>query len=94
MGYYSDHTASMAVGNVNREFSKYKKRTKKLRKLYKDGKFSEEAMEKAYSEFTGIYSHVLDYVFCEGPNFGKTTNASAAKTLSCYIAKQKVCFPK
>lgn len=68
MGYYSDHTASMAVGNVNREFSKYEKKAKKLRKLYKEGKLSEKALEKAYSGFTGIYSHILDHVFWEEPD--------------------------
>lgn len=65
MGFYSDPTASMAVGNVNREFSKQKKRAERLRALYKAGKLSEDALEKAYSEFTGIYSHVLDSVFWE-----------------------------
>lgn len=47
MGFYSDPTASMAVGNVNREFSKYEKRAKKLRKLYKEGKLSEEALRRS-----------------------------------------------
>ena len=65
MGYYSDPTASMAVGHVSKEFSKYEKKAKNLRKLYKEGKLSEEALEKAYSEFTGIYRHVLDRVFWE-----------------------------
>ena len=65
MGYYSDPTASMAVGNVSKEFSKYEKKAKSLRKLYKEGKLSEEALEKAYSEFTGIYRNVLDRVFWE-----------------------------
>lgn len=68
MGYYSDPTAAMAVGNINREFSKYEKKAKRLRKLYKEGKLSEEALEKAYSEFTGIYSHILDRVFWEEPD--------------------------
>lgn len=65
MGYYSDPTASMAVGHVSKEFSKYEKKAKSLRKLYRVDKFSEEALEKAYSEFTGIYRHVLDRVFWE-----------------------------
>ena len=65
MGYYSDPTASMAAGHVSKEFSKYEKKAKSLRKLYKEGKLSEEALEKAYSEFTGIYRHVLDRVFWE-----------------------------
>lgn len=65
MGYYSDPTASMAVGNVNKEFSKYVKKARELRKLYKQGKLSEEALEKAHSQFPGIYRHVLDRVFWE-----------------------------
>ena len=73
MGYYSDPTSSMAVGNVNREFSKYKKKAERLRKLYKEGKLSEEALERAYSEFTGIYSHVLDHVFWEDDELWKDT---------------------
>lgn len=35
MGYYSDPTASMAVGHVSKEFSKYEKKAKSLRKLYR-----------------------------------------------------------
>ncbi len=73
MGYYSDPTASMAVGNVNREFSKYEKKARRLRKLYKDGKLTEEALERAYSEFTGIYQHVLDHVFWEEGELWKDT---------------------
>ena len=65
MGYYSDPTASMAVGHVSKEFSKYEKKAKSLRKLYRVDKLSEEALEKAYSEFTGIYRNVLDRVFWE-----------------------------
>lgn len=65
MGYYSDPTASMAVGHVNKEFSKYEKKARQLRKLYKEGKLSDEMLEKAYSLFPGIYSHVLDHVFWE-----------------------------
>lgn len=65
MGYYSDPTASMAVGNVNKEFSKYEKKARELRKLYKQGKLPEEALEKAHSQFPGIYRNVLDRVFWE-----------------------------
>ena len=65
MSYYSDPTASMAAGEINREYSKYVKKARRFRRLYKQGKLSEEALEKAHSEFTGIYSHVLDHVFWE-----------------------------
>ena len=59
MGYYSDPTASAALGNINREFSKLEKRAKKLRKLFCEGKISDEALKRAQCEFKGIYQHVL-----------------------------------
>ena len=67
MGYYSDPTASMAMGHINREFSKYERKAKKLRKLYEEGKLSDEDLEKAHSQFMGIYRHVLDNVLLEAP---------------------------
>ena len=65
MGHYSDPTAAMALGNINREFSKLEKRAKKLRALLKSGKLSPEALNKARAQFTGIYRHVLDNVLEE-----------------------------
>lgn len=65
MNYYSDPTASAALGNINREFSKQVKKAKRLRKLYEDGKLSENALEKAHSQFKGLYKHVLDNVLEE-----------------------------
>lgn len=62
MSYYSDPTASRALGNVNREFSKQVKKAKALRKLYNEGKLSKDALEKAHSQFKGIYRHVLENV--------------------------------
>ncbi len=60
MGYYSDPTASQALGNINREFSKLEKKAKRLRKLWDEGKISAETLEKAQAQFTGIYRHVLN----------------------------------
>lgn len=65
MNYYSDPTASKALGNINREFSRLEKKAKKLRKLAEEGKLSNEALERAHSQFTGIYRHVLDNVLEE-----------------------------
>ena len=65
MGYYSDPTASMALGNINREFSKKEKKAKRLRELYQNGILSEDALEKAHSQFRGLYRHVLDHVLAE-----------------------------
>lgn len=59
MGYYSDPTASMALGSINREFSKYEKKAKRICALLNEGKLSDEALEKAEKEFQGIYRHVL-----------------------------------
>ena len=62
MSYYSDPTAARALGAINREFNRYEKEAKKLCKLYREGKLSEEAWEKAHHRFTGIYRHILDNV--------------------------------
>ncbi len=59
MGYYSDPTANMALGNINKEFSKLEKKAKRLRDLADEGKISAEALEKAQSQFKGLYRHVL-----------------------------------
>lgn len=59
MGYYSDPTAAQALGNINREFSKLEKKAKKLRGLLDEGKISKGDIEKAQSQFTGLYRHVL-----------------------------------
>lgn len=65
MGYYSDPTASMAIGNINREFSRLEKKAKKIREALKSGKISPEALEKARAEYKGIYAHVLDNILEE-----------------------------
>lgn len=59
MGYYSDPTASQALGNINREFSKLEKRAKKLSKLLKEGKIKPEELEKVLMQSKGIYKHML-----------------------------------
>lgn len=59
MGYYSDPTAAMALGNINREFSKHEKKAKKLLKLFEEGKISIDDLENAQSQFKGLYRHVL-----------------------------------
>ena len=65
MGYYSDPTANMALGNINREFSKQVKKARKLRELYEKGKISESDLEKAQEQFKGLYKHVLQNVLSE-----------------------------
>ena len=63
MGYYSDPTASQAIGNIDREFSRYEKRAKKLVELFEEGKISLSELEKASLQFRGLYKHVLSNAF-------------------------------
>ena len=65
MYYYSDPTSQKALGNVNREFSRLEKKARKLKKLFEEGKISEKDLEKAGSEFKGIYKNVLFMVLNE-----------------------------
>ena len=62
MGYYSDPTAAKALGEINKEFSRLEKKAKRLRKLLEEGKLSAESLERAQSQFKGIYRHVLNNV--------------------------------
>ena len=59
--HYSDPTANRALSGINREFGRLEKRAKKLKKLWKEGKISDEQLDAAHAEFTGIYRHVLDF---------------------------------
>lgn len=61
MGYYSDPTANMAIGNINKEFSKLEKKAKRLIELYDEGKVTPEALERAQTQFKGLYRHVLTH---------------------------------
>lgn len=65
MGYYSDPTASKAIGNIDREFSRLEKKAKKLRKLLEEGVITAKEVGKAQLQFTGIYKHVLNNVLKE-----------------------------
>lgn len=60
MGYFhSDPTAAQALGGINREFSRLEKKATRLREKYEKGEISFETLERAQSQFTGIYRHVL-----------------------------------
>lgn len=62
MGFYSDPTASRALGPINREFNRLEKKAKALRKQFKAGLITEADLAKAQSQFRGIYRHVLTNV--------------------------------
>ena len=60
MTHYSDPTANRALGPINRQFSKLEKKAKTLCRLLDEGAISPEDFQKAHSQFTGIFRHVLD----------------------------------
>lgn len=68
MNYYSDPTASKAIGNINREFLTQIKKAKKLYKLYSQGKLSQVDLERERKQFKGLYRYVLDNIFEEEQN--------------------------
>ena len=59
MHHYSDPTASHALGEINREFSRLEKKARNLCRLLDEGKITTEYFQQAQSQFTGIYRHVL-----------------------------------
>ena len=65
MGYYSDPTASQALGNISREFKKQETKAKRLLMLYENGKLSEDDYEKENEQFKGIFRHVPKNVILE-----------------------------
>ena len=75
MGYYNDPTAAMALGNINREFGRLEKKAKKLCEQHKKGRLSAEALERANSEFGGIYRHVLEIALEKAENESEAEKA-------------------
>ena len=59
MNHYSDPTAALALGGINREFSRLEKKAKNLCRLLDEGKITTKDFEAAQAQFTGIYRHVL-----------------------------------
>jgi hypothetical protein len=66
MGYhYSDPTAERAMGKIDSEFSRLKKKAELLRDQINEGTLSAEVLKRERSRFKGIYRNVLDNVLKE-----------------------------
>lgn len=65
MSHYSDPTAARALGGINREFSRLEKKARELRKCFEADEITATDLEKAQSQFRGIYRHVLTHVLNE-----------------------------
>lgn len=77
MGYYSDPTANMALGNINRQFSHWEKKAKRIRRLWVEGKLTYEDLERIERQFTGIYRNVLLNALRQEEPKEKATSPSA-----------------
>ncbi len=62
MHYYSDPTANRGLSDINRQFSRMAKKAKNLKKLLDDGQIIQADIDRAQSQFTGLYRHVLTHV--------------------------------
>ena len=63
MAKYSNPTANAAIGAVEREMKAKEKKVKVAKKLYSQGKLSDDMMISLYREFKGIYRPLLWEIF-------------------------------
>ncbi len=63
--YHSDPTANAAIGTVDKEFKTMRKIAERLKALRKSGRLTPEAEARARSQFTGIFSHILENALAE-----------------------------
>ena len=68
MNYYSDPTASAALGNIGRELSRHEKEAKKLLKLFQAGKISRDEIDELFETYYGM--SVSDYMVDALKEFG------------------------
>lgn len=57
--YYSDPTASKAIGAVDKELRLMRQRARHIQALKEKGKLTQEDLELARKQFTGIYRRLL-----------------------------------
>ena len=60
MSYYSDPTASAAIGAVDKEIRLMRKKAKRLKQLRQLGVLTPQMEAAAQREFTGIYRRFLE----------------------------------
>jgi hypothetical protein len=59
MSYYSDPTANAAIGTVDREIRRLRKRAEQIRRRRQKGFLTKQEEEDARREFVGIYRRFL-----------------------------------
>lgn len=76
MNYYSDPTASRALGNINREFTRFQKRAKKIRALLLAGEITPKQAMSACQTFPVLYRQLL-WKFITKPQEEPSADSSA-----------------
>jgi len=57
--HYSNPTANAAIGAVDREINRMRKKAARLKALHRQGKLTQQELARARKEFTGIYRRIL-----------------------------------
>lgn len=57
--HYSNPTANAAIGAVDREINRMRKKAARLKNLQRQGKLTAQELARARREFTGIYRRIL-----------------------------------
>ncbi len=57
--HYSNPTANAAMGAVDREINRMRKKAARLKNLQQQGKLTDRELNRARKEFTGIYRRIL-----------------------------------
>lgn len=57
--HYSNPTANAAIGAVDREINRMRKKAARLKNLQQQGKLTDRELNRARKEFTGIYRRIL-----------------------------------
>ena len=58
--YYRNPTASAAIGSVDKELARIRKRAKELRALRAQGRLTPAILAAARQQYTGLYRRVLE----------------------------------
>ena len=65
MSYYSDPTANAAIGSVDKEIKRLRKKAKRIYELRQSGKLEPWKEKLLQKEFVGIFAHILEEDFSE-----------------------------
>jgi hypothetical protein len=60
MGIYSDPTANAAIGSINKEYNRLRKKATQIKALRQAGKLTKQQEAALQKEFAGIFRNLLE----------------------------------